>query len=105
MTRVADVLPWAETPERQNPFVFVVGCPRSGTTLLQRMLDNHPELAVAHDSHFIPLAIKNESVGVDPQLTPELVTWVTTYRRFHRLRYPRGCRGGRLPLGDLQQSS
>ena len=74
MTRVADVLPWAETPERQNPFVFVVGCPRSGTTLLQRMLDNHPELAVAHDSHFIPLAIKNESVGVDPQLTPELVT-------------------------------
>lgn len=90
MTRVADVLPWAETPERQNPFVFVVGCPRSGTTLLQRMLDNHPELAVAHDSHFIPLAIKNESVGVDPQLTPELVTWVTTYRRFHRLQLSEG---------------
>ena len=90
MTRVADVLPWAETPERQNPFVFVVGCPRSGTTLLQRMLDNHPELAVAHDSHFIPLAIKNESVGVDPQLTPELVTWVTSYRRFHRLQLSEG---------------
>ena len=66
------------------------GCPRSGTTLLQRMLDNHPELAVAHDSHFIPLAIKNESVGVDPQLTPELVTWVTTYRRFHRLQLSEG---------------
>lgn len=90
MTRFADALPWAETPERQNPFVFVVGCPRSGTTLLQRMLDNHPELAVAHDSHFIPLAIKNESVDVDPPLTPELVTWVTTYRRFHRLKLSEG---------------
>ena len=64
------------------------------------MLDNHPELAVAHDSHFIPLAIKNESVGVDPQLTPELVTWVTTYRRFHRLQLSEGMSRGRLPLGD-----
>jgi hypothetical protein len=29
-----------------NPFVFIVGCPRSGTTLLQRMLDAHPQIAV-----------------------------------------------------------
>jgi Sulfotransferase family len=30
----------------QNPLGFVVGCPRSGTTLLQRMLDAHPSLTV-----------------------------------------------------------
>jgi len=30
----------------RNPSLFVVGCPRSGTTLLQRMLDSHPEMAV-----------------------------------------------------------
>ncbi len=33
--------------------VFVVGCPRSGTTLLQRMLDAHPEIAVAPETHFV----------------------------------------------------
>jgi Sulfotransferase family len=68
-----------------NPYVFAVGCPRSGTTLLQRMLDNHPMLAVANDSHFIPRAVETVPLGVDPELTPELVEWVRTYRRFYRL--------------------
>lgn len=34
------------------PF-FVVGCPRSGTTLLRLMLDSHPHLAIPDESHFI----------------------------------------------------
>lgn len=68
-----------------NPYLFAVGCPRSGTTLLQRMLDNHPMLAVANDSHFIPRAVEDLPVDVDPPLTPELVEWVRTYRRFYRL--------------------
>jgi hypothetical protein len=33
--------------------LFIVGCPRSGTTLLQRMLDTHPEMAIAPETHFI----------------------------------------------------
>jgi Sulfotransferase family len=33
--------------------VFLVGCPRSGTTLLQRMLDAHPLVAVAPETFFI----------------------------------------------------
>jgi hypothetical protein len=33
--------------------VFLVGCPRSGTTLLQRLLDAHPVIAVAPETHFI----------------------------------------------------
>jgi len=69
----------------QNPYLFVVGCPRSGTTLMQRMLDHHPQLAVANDSHFIPRAIEAVAIGVDPALTPELVEWVRSYRRFYRL--------------------
>ncbi|MBI4259822.1 MAG: sulfotransferase [Actinobacteria bacterium] len=36
------------------PPVFVVGCPRSGTTLLQAMLSSHPDLAIPPESHFIP---------------------------------------------------
>lgn len=34
--------------------VFVVGCGRSGTTVLRSVLDAHPELAVAHEARFIP---------------------------------------------------
>ena len=72
----------------QNPYLFVVGCPRSGTTLLQRMLDHHPRLAVANDSHFIPRAIEDVPTGVDPLLTPERVEWVRNYHRFYRLDLP-----------------
>jgi hypothetical protein len=39
--------------EAQPPsFPFVVGAGRSGTTLLRAILDSHPSLAVAHESHF-----------------------------------------------------
>jgi hypothetical protein len=71
-----------------NPYLFVVGCPRSGTTLLQRMLDNHPRLAVANDTHFIPRVIDGVPPGVDQPLTPELVERVRTYKRFYRMELP-----------------
>ena len=34
-------------------FTFIVGCGRSGTTLLRAILDAHSELAIAHESRFI----------------------------------------------------
>lgn len=37
-----------------DPPVFVVGCGRSGTTLLRLMLDSHPDLAIPGESHFVP---------------------------------------------------
>ena len=36
-----------------NPFVFIVGCPRSGTTLLQRMVDAHSQIAIVPETHWI----------------------------------------------------
>ncbi len=71
--------------QNQNPYLFVVGCPRSGTTLLQRMLNHHPSLAVGYDSLFIPRVIKDVPVGVDPPLTPELIDRVRGFDRFARL--------------------
>lgn len=69
-----------------NPFLFVAGCPRSGTTLLQRMLDNHPQLTVANDTHFITRAAKRVlRKDPVPGLTPGLVEAVKSYRRFHRM--------------------
>jgi hypothetical protein len=35
------------------PVPFVVGAPRSGTTLLRLMLDAHPEVAIPSETHFI----------------------------------------------------
>jgi hypothetical protein len=36
-----------------TPPFFVVGCARSGTTLLRTMLDGHPRLAIPDESHFV----------------------------------------------------
>lgn len=44
-------------------FPFLVGCPRSGTTLLQAMLDAHPQVAVPPESHFIPRLVRRFSAG------------------------------------------
>jgi hypothetical protein len=35
------------------PFPFVVGCGRSGTTLLRAMLDSHPDLAIPDEVSFV----------------------------------------------------
>lgn len=37
----------------RDPFVFVVGCGRSGTTVLRTVLDSHPDLAVSHEGRFV----------------------------------------------------
>jgi len=34
----------------RNPFLFVLGCQRSGTTLLQHILDSHPDIAVMQEA-------------------------------------------------------
>ena len=40
------------------PAPFIVGVPRSGTTLLRLMLDAHPDLAIPPETHFLPRLIK-----------------------------------------------
>jgi hypothetical protein len=66
-----------------NPYVFIVGCARSGTTLLQRMLDAHPDMAVVHETHWIPKWYERRK-GVTPEglATPELVSRLAEYHRF-----------------------
>lgn len=43
-----------QDPQRGMAPFFIVGAPRSGTTLLRIMLDRHPDLAIPPESHFIP---------------------------------------------------
>lgn len=87
----------ATSPDKNSdeagPLLFLVGCPRSGTTLLQRMLDAHPLLTVANDTHFIPRALEKTSPDLvarvqtngDVLLTPQLYEAVQSYHRFGRL--------------------
>ena len=42
---------------------FVVGSPRSGTTLLRFMLDSHPDLAIPPETWFLPVAQQLEGQG------------------------------------------
>ena len=47
------------------PFPFLVGCGRSGTTLLRAMCDAHPSLAVPPESHFVVAFAPASSGAVD----------------------------------------
>jgi hypothetical protein len=67
---------------RPNPAFFLVGCPRSGTTLLQRLLDAHPDVAVVNETSWITrLCRPSAQAGVGR----ELVDWLERHPRFARL--------------------
>lgn len=70
-----------------NPFVFIVGCARSGTTLLQRIVDAHPRIAILRrETHWIPDYFR-DGIGLtlDGSATPELVGALIDHRTFPRL--------------------
>jgi hypothetical protein len=72
-----------------NPYVFVVGCPRSGTTLLHRLLDAHPEVALVHETLWIPKFWEQRiGISADGYVTPELVSHLVSHRRFERMEIP-----------------
>jgi hypothetical protein len=49
-----------------HPMPIIVGCPRSGTTLLRFMLDSHPQMAIPPETGFFFTAL--EHVGEDNRL-------------------------------------
>lgn len=69
-----------------NPYVFLVGCLRSGTTLLQRLVDAHPEIAVIHETQWVPRWYeRRRGVTADGAVTPALVPRLLEHRRFGRM--------------------
>jgi hypothetical protein len=72
-----------------NPYSFLVGSARSGTTLLRRIVDAHPLIAVARETHWVP-RFYEQRIGVtdDGDVTAELVSQLVGYRRFPRFRVP-----------------
>ena len=71
-----------------NPFVFIVGCPRSGTTLLQRIFDCHPQVAVTPETHWIPRWYEKKiGKGITPEglVRKKLVRSLLAFPRFGEL--------------------
>src|SRR3954468_18521703 len=72
-----------EEPERP-PAPFVVGVPRSGTTLLRLMLDAHPQLAIPPETHFLPKLIRacQEELDADRDGRKRALELITQHRRW-----------------------
>lgn len=49
--------------------VFVVGCERSGTTLLRLMLDGNAQLSIPPESHFVPSVLQAQHRNRPPDLS------------------------------------
>lgn len=60
-------------PERPRP-IFIVGLPRSGTTLVERILAAHSEVSALGELPTFPMVVRNAAPAADRRsLTPELV--------------------------------
>jgi hypothetical protein len=70
--------------EATNPYLFIVGCPRSGTTLLRRMVDANPLIAIpGRETHWMPTCFRKRiGITADGMVTEELITWLMDYERF-----------------------
>ncbi|MGH2751091.1 MAG: sulfotransferase family protein [Actinomycetota bacterium] len=72
-----------------TPFVFILGCGRSGTTMLRSMFDSHPDIAIPGESGFIwqrRNRYENRG-GVDVR---RFVSELTAHPRFKRWGLDRG---------------
>jgi hypothetical protein len=69
-----------------NPYVFFVGCPRSGTTLLRRIGNAHRDLAIVGELHWLPRYWERR-VGITPEgfVTRDLLDALFADRRFPKL--------------------
>lgn len=68
-----------------NPFLFIVGCQRSGTTVLQRVVNAHPRVAVINQSCWIPDYFEART-GLTPEglVTPALIPQVLGQKQFRK---------------------
>jgi hypothetical protein len=72
----------------QSPFVFIVGCARSGTTLLQRVVNAHPQIAITPEMDWITDSFRTPRwLGPQGRMTPEQVTSLLTHKRFRHLEF------------------
>jgi Sulfotransferase family len=79
-----------------DPYLFIVGCARSGTTLVHRIVDAHPEMAITPEMHWITRQFKSRNGLV----TPKLVSELAGHKRFAQFEIPREEFEGLLGSGE-----
>jgi hypothetical protein len=68
-----------------NPFAFIVGNPRSGTTLLRHVVDSHSQIAFLVESPwFMNWLEKGIGLSAEGLVTPELVPLLLSRHRLFR---------------------
>ena len=67
------------------PPFFILGSPRSGTTLLSRILDRHSRIAVYHESHYYPIFRSIRHLYGDLNHPSNLVRFVEDVREVTRV--------------------
>ncbi len=72
-----------------NPLVFIVGCARSGTTLLQRLVDAHPQIAITPEMHWITDYFRQGKwLSPEGRVTPEQVcSMIENQKRFRQFEF------------------
>ncbi len=68
----------APRPAARSPLPVIVGCPRSGTSLLAVMLDSHPQLAIPPETSFLAAIASAPRASLDPRR--DFFNWVTADR-------------------------
>jgi hypothetical protein len=71
--------------KHMDPYVFLVGCARSGTTLLQRLVDAHPRIAITPEMHWITDYFRDGKwLSPEGRVTREQVADMITQKRFRQ---------------------
>lgn len=72
--------------------IFVVACPRSGTTLLQLMLHAHPRIAIPPENRFVLDTYKARRKFKDlriPENREQLAEWIINQRKIRHMKVPK----------------
>jgi hypothetical protein len=83
----------------RDPYLFIVGCARSGTTLVHRIVDAHPEIAITPEMHWITRYFDYFN-NQNRLVIPELVSELTGHKRFAQFEIPREEFEGLLGPGE-----
>ena len=85
-----------------EPFVFIVGCARSGTTLLQRLVGAHPQIAITPEMHWITDYFREGKwLGPEGRVTADQVASMTTQKRFRQFEFTQEAFQGLLREDQL----